>query len=82
MAYFRLGSLFETRRSKWSSVLQSRQLFNESSMKFIKEEVVKVNTHMVTMFDCRRGWFNIDKTMGHNEGRPRGYYQVELDRGW
>ena len=27
--YFRLGSLFEIRRSKWSSVLQSCELFSE-----------------------------------------------------
>lgn len=28
--YFRLGALFETRRSKWSSVLQSGQLLSDA----------------------------------------------------
>lgn len=35
--YFRLGSLFEIGCSKWSSVLQSGQLFSDASMKFIEE---------------------------------------------
>lgn len=51
-------------------------------MKFIKEEATKANTHGVTMFDRRRGWFNVEETMYHNERRPKGYYRVELDRGW
>lgn len=51
-------------------------------MKFIKEEATKANTRMVTMFGQRKGWFSVDETMEHNEGRPSGYYRVELDRGW
>lgn len=51
-------------------------------MKFIKEETVKANTHVVTMFDRPKGWFNVRETMDHNKGRSRDYYQVELDKGW
>jgi hypothetical protein len=80
--YFRLESLFEIRRLKWSSVLQSKQLFSETSMKFIKEEASKANTHVVTMFDCCKDWFSVDEAMDHNEGSPRWYYRVELVRGW
>lgn len=77
-----LGSMFEIRRSKWISVLQSGQLFNDASIKFIKEEVIKANTHVVTMFDCHKGWFSANEAMDHNEGSPRGYFRVDLDRGW
>lgn len=80
--YFRMGTLFETRRSKWSSVLQSGQVYSETCHKFLKEESAKANTHLVTMFDRQKGWFSVQETMDHNEGRPRGYYRVELDRGW
>ena len=62
-------------------MLQSGQLFNENCMKFIKEEVVKANTCVVTMFDRRKGWFSVEETMDYNERRPGGYYRVELDRG-
>ena len=80
--YFRLESLFEIKRLKWSSVLQSGQLFSETSMKFVKEEVSKANTHVVTMFDYCKDWFSVDEEIDHNEGRPRGYYRVELDKCW
>ena len=53
--YFRLGALFEIKRSKWSSVLQSGQLLSDASMKFVKEKAVKANTHVVTMFDRSKG---------------------------
>ena len=43
--------MFETKRSKWSSTLESEQLFNDTSVKFITEEAAKVNTHVVTLFD-------------------------------
>jgi hypothetical protein len=80
--YFRLGALFETRRSKWSSVLQSGQLFSDASMKFIRHEAAKANTHVVTVFDRTKGWFSVAESMDHNEGMPMGQYRVELDRGW
>lgn len=58
------------------------KLFSQSCMKFLKVEIVKANTHMVAIFDRRQGWFSVPETMDHNEGRPRGYYRVELDNGW
>jgi hypothetical protein len=54
--YFRLGALFEIRRSKWTSVLQSGQLFSDASVKFIKEEAAKANTHVVAVFNRTKGW--------------------------
>lgn len=36
-------------------MLQLGKLFNENCMKFVKEETAKTNTHVVTMFDFRRG---------------------------
>lgn len=51
-------------------------------MKFIKEETTKANTHVVTMFDRRKSWFSVYEVMDHNEGKPKGYYRVELDIGW
>lgn len=80
--YFNLGSMFEIKCSKWSSVLQSRKLFSETYMKFIKEEVAQANTYVVIMFNHCKGWFNVDEAIDHNEGRLRGYYWVGLDRGW
>ena len=80
--YFRLGALFETKRSKWSSVLQYGQLLSDASMKFIRHEAAKANTHVVTVFDRTKGWYNVVESMDHNEGIPRGHYRVELDRGW
>lgn len=80
--YFRMGTLFESRRSKWGSVLQSGQMFSETCQKFLKEELAKANTYLVTMFDRQKVWFSVQETMDHNEGRPRGYYRVELDRSW
>ena len=77
-----MGSLFDTRSSKWRAVLQSGQLFSECTMKTFNEEAAKANTHSVTVFDRIKGWFSVQETMDHNEGRPRGYYRVELDRGW
>ena len=50
-------------------------------MKLIKDETLKASTHMVTIFDRHRHTFNVEETMDHNEGRPKGYYQVELHRG-
>lgn len=47
--YFRLGSLFVIRGSKWGSVLESGQLFSENCMEFLKEETAKANTHVVTI---------------------------------
>jgi len=79
--YFRLRALFETRRLKWSSVLQSGQLFSDASMKFIRHEAAKANTHVVTVFDRSKGWFSVVESMDHNEGMPMGQYRVELDRG-
>lgn len=61
--YFRLGSVFEIIRSKWGLLLQSGQVFSKTSMKFIKEEVGKANTHVVTMFDRSKGWFSVDETI-------------------
>lgn len=43
-------------------------------MEFIKEETAKAITHVAVMFDHRKGWFNVDDTIDHNKGRPRGYY--------
>lgn len=80
--YFRLRSLFGIRGSKWSSMLESRQLFNESFMKFIKKETSKGNTHAVTIFDRCKGWLSVQETMDHNEGKSEGYYQVKLNKGW
>lgn len=51
-------------------------------MEFIKEETAKTNTHVVTMFDYRKCWFSVSETLNHIEGMPKGYYWVELDRGW
>lgn len=51
-------------------------------MKFIKEEASKDNTHVITMFDRHKGWLSVDEAIDHNDGRPRGYYPVELGRGW
>ena len=51
VTFFRLGEMFETKRSKWSSVLQFGQVFSDASMKFIKEGAAKSNTHVVIVFD-------------------------------
>ena len=51
-------------------------------MKFTKEEAVRANSHVVTVFDRRKGWFNTDDAINYNEGRPMGYYWVELNKGW
>lgn len=80
--YFRLGSLFTTRGLKWSSVLESWQLFSESFMKFIKEKTAKANTNMITIFELHRHTFSVEETTYHNEWNPKGYYRVKLNRGW
>lgn len=42
-------------------------------MKFTKEEAARANSHVVTVFDRRKGWFNTDDAINYNEGRPMGY---------
>ena len=49
--YFRLGAMFETIRSKYSSVLQSGQLFSDASMKYIKEEASKDSPYVATILN-------------------------------
>ena len=80
--YFRIGVLFESRRSKWSSVLQSGQLFSDASMKFIRHDAAKANTHVVKVFDRTKGWNSVVESIDHNEDMLMGQYRVELDRGW
>lgn len=67
---------------KWSSVLESGQLFSENCMKFMIEETRKANTHRITTFNHHSYNFSVEETMDHNEGRPVGYYRVEIHEGW
>ena len=57
-------------------MLQSEELFSETSMKFIKEETFKANTQEVTMFDRCKGWFNVDEAMDHKEGKAMGHFEL------
>ncbi|CAK8542864.1 unnamed protein product [Lathyrus sativus] len=80
--YYRLGSLFAARGKKWSVVLQSGQIFSESSMKYMRDETSKAASHRVRPFDRHDYSFIVDETMDHNEGRPIGHYRVELHKNW
>lgn len=80
--YFRMASLFARRGERWSAVLNSRQFFSESCMKFMKGETTKANTHQVTGFDRHGQSFSVKETIDHNEGLPRQEYRVLLSDGW
>ncbi|CAK8564130.1 unnamed protein product [Lathyrus sativus] len=80
--YYRLGSLFAARGKKWSAVLESGQLFSETCMKYMKEETVKEASHRVRAFDSHDYSFIVDETKDYNEGRPMGYYKVEIHKNW
>lgn len=63
-------------------VLELGQLFSETYTKFMKEETIKVAYHRVRGFNCHDYNFMFDKTKDHNEGRPMGYYRVEIHKNW
>ncbi|CAK8530965.1 unnamed protein product [Lathyrus sativus] len=80
--YYRLGSLFAERGSKWSAVLNSGETFTDNCLKVMKEETTKSSTHQVRIFDYANNVFSVKETMDHGEGKPMGHYKVDLLNGW
>jgi hypothetical protein len=80
--YYRLATLFAKRGHEAATRVNSGEPFSENIMNFLKGEVIKSNTHLVTQFDRNRYTFSVRETIDHKEGLPKGEYKVDLQNKW
>jgi len=51
-------------------------------MKYLRDEVIKSNSHHVTQFDRDQYTLSVRETIDHKEGLPKGEYKVDLQNKW
>ncbi|XP_024632960.2 uncharacterized protein [Medicago truncatula] len=81
-SYYRLAALFAKRGHEAAARVNSGEPFSENSMKYLRNEVIKSNSHHVTQFDRDRYTFSVHETIDHREGLPKGEYKVDLQNKW
>ncbi|XP_024628916.1 uncharacterized protein [Medicago truncatula] len=81
-SYYRLAALFAKRGHEAAARVNSGEPFSENSMKYLRNEVIKSNSHHVTQFDRDRYTFSVRETIDHKEGLPKGEYKVDLQNKW